>query len=76
MTSSRPKKLRNKGLDESRDSKNPNRMRKFGARMICSKCRNLGHNKRACPMNRSEASNVRGSATSVDFPPPPPALLH
>jgi hypothetical protein len=44
-------------------------MRKFGARMICSKCRNLGHNKRACPMNRSEASNVRGSATSVDFLP-------
>jgi hypothetical protein len=33
-------------------------MRKFGARMKCGKCHVPGHNKRACPLNISEASNV------------------
>jgi hypothetical protein len=47
----RPRKLQRRGPDESRDPKNPNRMRKFGARMRCSKCRVIGHNKRACPLN-------------------------
>jgi hypothetical protein len=47
----KPRKLRRRGPDESRDPKNPNRMRKFGVRMRRSKCRVLGHNKRACPLN-------------------------
>ncbi|XP_059461899.1 uncharacterized protein LOC132190869 [Corylus avellana] len=59
----RPKKQRKRGPDESRDPKNPNRMRKFGARMRCSKCKVLGHNKRACPTNMSGASNYKGPTT-------------
>jgi hypothetical protein len=43
----RPRKLRRRGPDESKDAKNPNKMRKFGARMRCSKCKVSGHNKRA-----------------------------
>jgi hypothetical protein len=42
----RPKKVRKRQVDESRDPKNPNRMRKFGARMKCSMCKGRGHNKK------------------------------
>jgi hypothetical protein len=45
---SRPKRQRRRAPDESRDPKNPNRMRKFGAMMQCEKCHGLGHNKRSC----------------------------
>ena len=38
ITPSRPKKQRRKATDESRDPKNSNRIRKFGARMKCGKC--------------------------------------
>jgi hypothetical protein len=62
---SRPNKLRKRQVDESRDSKNPNRMRKFGARTICSMCRGKGHNKRACP--------IRSTQASVELPTPLPA---
>jgi hypothetical protein len=58
ITLGRPKKQRRRALNESRDPKNPNRMRKFGARIKCRKCHGLGQNKRSCPFNRSEASNV------------------
>ena len=54
----RPKKQRRRAPDESRDPKNPDQMRKFGVRMKCGKCHGLGHNKRACLLNRSEVSNV------------------
>ena len=54
----RSKKQRRRAPDENRDLKNPDWMRKFGARMKCGKCHGLGHNKRVCPLNRSEASNV------------------
>lgn len=67
----RPKKLRRRGPDESRDPKNPNRMRKFGAKMRCSKCRVMGHKKRSCPQGRTEASEVRDSAPQPDLPTPP-----
>lgn len=40
-----PKKLRKRVPDESRDSKNPHKMRKFGARMKCSKSRGTRHKK-------------------------------
>jgi hypothetical protein len=52
----RPKKLRRRGVNESRDPKNPNKMRKYRARMICEKCTGLGHNKRSCPLNKMLAS--------------------
>jgi hypothetical protein len=54
----RPKKQRRKATNESRDPKNPNQMRKFRPKMKCGKCHGLRHNKRACPLNKSEASNV------------------
>jgi hypothetical protein len=63
----RPKKLRKRAPDESRDPKNPYRMRKFGSYGKCSNCKGLGHNKRACPMTRSVASNVGGSAQSFQL---------
>ena len=66
----RPKKQRKRGPDKSKDPKNPYRMRKFGARMRCSKCKVMGHNKTACPTNRIEASNYRGPtppASSVSY---------
>jgi hypothetical protein len=58
----RPRKLM-RGSDESRDLKNPNRMRKFRARMRCSKCKVLEHNKRASPLNRSAPTQVSQSKT-------------
>jgi hypothetical protein len=60
----RPKKVRKRQVDERRDPKNPNRMRKFGARMKYSMCKGRGHNKRACPMRSTQASVV--------LPTPPP----
>ncbi len=60
----RPKKVRKRQVDDRRDPKNPNRMRKFGARMKCSMCKGRGHNKRACPMRSTQASVV--------LPTPPP----
>jgi hypothetical protein len=38
-TPGRPKKLRKRGVDESRGPQNKFRIRKFGARMKCSKCK-------------------------------------
>jgi hypothetical protein len=65
----RPRKLRRRGPDENRDPKNLDRMKKFGVRMRCSKCRVLGHNKRACPLNRSGPSTQASqSATEVECP--------
>jgi hypothetical protein len=61
----KPKRQRRRAPDESRDPKNPNRMRKFGARMQCGKCHGLGHNKRSCPTTRSKASNSRKSGTRI-----------
>ena len=61
----RPKRQMRRAPDDSRDSKNPNRMRKFGARMQCGKCHGLGHNKMSCPTTRSEASNSRKSGTTT-----------
>jgi hypothetical protein len=61
----RPKRQRRRAPNESRDPKNPNRMRKFGARMQCG---SIGHNKRLCPTTRSEASNSRKSVSrNVSF---------
>jgi hypothetical protein len=42
----RPKKQRRRAPYESRDLKNPNRMRKFGAMMKCGKCHGLEYNKK------------------------------
>jgi hypothetical protein len=68
----RPRKLRMRGPGESKDPKNPDRMRKFGARMRCSKCRVLGHNKRACPLNGAGPSTqALQSATEVECPSQP-----
>jgi hypothetical protein len=64
VTPRRPKKLRKRAPDESRDPKNLYRMRKFGSCGKCSNYKGLGHNKRACPMTRSVADNVGGSAQS------------
>jgi hypothetical protein len=66
-TPGRPKKLRKRGVDESRDPQNKFRIRKFGARMTCSKCKGKGHNKRACPMNMSQLSQ--------ELQTPPPASV-
>jgi hypothetical protein len=63
----RPKKLRKMGVDESRDPKNPHKMRKFEAKTKCSKCRARGHNKRVCPINSSQVS--------VELPTPPPTSV-
>jgi zinc finger SWIM domain-containing protein 3 len=72
----RPRKLRRRGPDESRDSKNPDRMWKFGARMRCSKCRVLGHNKRACPLNRyGSFTQASQSVTKVKCPTQPAASV-
>jgi hypothetical protein len=68
----RSNKLRKRGVDESRDSKNAHKIRKFGEKMKCFKCQAKGHHKRACPMNRNEAS-VQLPITSVELPTPPPA---
>jgi hypothetical protein len=65
ITPSRPKKQRRRTPDKCRDPKNPNWMRKFGARVKYGKCHGFGHNKRSCPMNRSEASNVNFSLIEV-----------
>jgi len=66
-TPSRPKKLRKMGVDASRDPQNKFRIRRFGARMTCSKCKGKGHNKRACPMSMSQLSQ--------ELPTPPPASV-
>jgi hypothetical protein len=63
----RTKKVRKRQVDERRDPKNPNRMRKFGARMKYSMCKGRGHNKRACPMRSTQASVV--------LPTPSPASM-
>jgi hypothetical protein len=65
ITPGRPKRQRKRAPDESRDPKNPNRMRKFGARVQCRKCHGLGHNKRSCPTTRSKAFNSRKSGTTT-----------
>jgi len=67
----RPKKLRKMAVDESRYPKNPHRMRKLRAKIKYSKCKAIGHNKKACPMNRSQVS-VELPITSVKLPTPPP----
>jgi hypothetical protein len=56
VTPGRLKRLRKRGVGESRDPKNPHRMRKFGAVMRCGKCTGLGHNKRSCPLNVTSTS--------------------
>jgi hypothetical protein len=49
--------------------KNPNKMRKFGAMMRCSKCKVMRHNKRAYPLNRDGTTQVSQSATQVELLP-------
>jgi len=48
VTLGRPRKVRTRAPDESRDPKNPHRMRKFGLRGKCGYCKMLGHNSRTC----------------------------
>ncbi|XP_059434802.1 uncharacterized protein LOC132167790 [Corylus avellana] len=60
----RPKRLRKRAPNESRDPKNPNRIRKFGARMRCAKCTGLGHNKRSCPLNQSSGNQLNTPPTA------------
>jgi hypothetical protein len=71
----RPRKLRNRGLDESRDLKNPNIMRKLRARMRCSNCKVMGHNKRTCPINRVGPTQVSQSVTQVELPTQPTTIV-
>jgi len=57
VTLSRPRKGRTRAPDESRDPKNPHRMRKFGLRKFglrgkCGYCKMLGHNSRTCPRKK------------------------
>ncbi len=47
----RPKKVRMRGTDEP---KNQNRIRKGGITMQCSRCRNVGHNTRTCPVQKRQ----------------------
>ena len=56
VTPGRLKRLRRRGVGESRDPKNSRRMRKFGAMMRCGKCTGLGHNKWSCPLNETSTS--------------------
>ena len=68
ITSGRPKRQRRRAPNESRDPKNSNWLRKFGAMMKCGKCHGLGHSKRSCPTTRNKASNSRNSGrTNVSF---------
>jgi len=76
VATGRLRKLRRRCPDESRDPKNPNRIRKFGARMRCSKCVVVGHNKRACPLNGAGPSaQASQSGTEVECPSQPAASV-
>jgi hypothetical protein len=68
VTPGRPRKGRTRAPDESRDPKNPHRMRKFGLRGKCGYCKMLGHNSRTCPSKKQPA-------TEVELPTPPPASV-
>jgi hypothetical protein len=73
LTIGRPRKALVKTSDESRDTKNPYRMRKFGLKRKCTKCKLMGCNSRTCPKRKQEASNYRKLATEIDLPTLPPA---
>jgi hypothetical protein len=75
VTPGRPRKARTRAPDESRDPKNPHRMRKFGLKGKCGYCKMLGHNSRTCPKKKQLASNDRQSATEVELPTPPLASV-
>jgi hypothetical protein len=68
VTPCRPRKGRTRAPDESRDPKNPHKMRKFGLRGKCGYCKLLGHNSRTCPSKKQPA-------TEVELPTPPPASV-
>jgi hypothetical protein len=59
VTPSRPWKARTRAPDESKDLKNPHRMRKFGLKGKCSFCKMYGHNSKTCPKKKQLASNYR-----------------
>ncbi|XP_062165734.1 uncharacterized protein LOC133872274 [Alnus glutinosa] len=69
----RPRKARTRSPDESREPKNPYRMRKFGVKGKCSFCKLFGHNTKTCPKKKYLASNYRQPATEVELPIPSPA---
>lgn len=47
----KPKKVRMRGTDKP---KNQNRIRKGGITMQCSRCRNIRHNTRTCPVHKRQ----------------------
>lgn len=71
----RHRKTRTRSPDESRDPKNPYRMRKFGLKVKCSFCKLFGHNTRTCPKKKYLTSNYRQPATKVELPTPSPASV-
>jgi hypothetical protein len=75
VTVGRPQKARTRALDESRDPKNPHRMRKFRLKGKCGYCKMLGHNSRTCPKKKQLASNDRQPTTEVELPTPPSASV-
>jgi hypothetical protein len=75
VTTGRPRKARTRAPDESRDPKNPHRMRKFGLRGKCGYCKMLGHNSKTCPRKKQLASNYRQPVTEIKLPTPPPASV-
>jgi hypothetical protein len=75
VTPGRPRKARTRAPDESRDPKNPHRMRKFGLRGKCGYCKMLGHNSKTCPRKKQLASNYRQPTIEFELPTPPPASV-
>ncbi|XP_059298353.1 uncharacterized protein LOC132051071 [Lycium ferocissimum] len=59
--SGRPKTNRRK---ETIETKKSGKLPKTGMAMICSLCHIRGHNKRGCPLKRSDGINI-GSSTSI-----------
>jgi hypothetical protein len=61
VTPSRPQKARTRAPDESRDLKNPYKMRKFGLKGKCGFCKMFGHNSRTCPKKKHSWHQIIGS---------------
>jgi hypothetical protein len=71
VTPGRPRKARTRAPDESRDLKNPYKIRKFGLKGKCGFCKMFGHNSRTCPKKKQLASNYRQPTTEVELSTPP-----